>query len=94
MFAEIMSYAGIAAFAAGGVVSDDQLGMLHKNEMVLPSDISTHIMNSMSNSTQDNRQNQSVVANYYEAPGGRGGGQENFRDFARTVKDAVRNNRF
>jgi hypothetical protein len=40
-YSNILGFEGLNAFAGGGIVSDDSLAFVHKNEMVLPASLSS-----------------------------------------------------
>src|SRR6185437_2511372 len=40
-YANILGFEALNAFAAGGIVPDDSLAFVHKNEMVLPANLSS-----------------------------------------------------
>src|ERR1700674_3245734 len=45
---EGLAFAGLAAFAKGGIVPEDMVGQLHGGEMVLPPELSTGVQNMVS----------------------------------------------
>ena len=93
-YGQILGFEALNAFAAGGIVPDDSLAFVHKNEMVLPAALSSGLsqMIASESSGGDVHVNFSVAAT--DAKSFEGRLQEHADTLVRVIKRAWRHGKF
>lgn len=93
-YGQILGFEALNAFAAGGIVPDDSLAFVHKNEMVLPAALSSGLsrMIASDNSGGDVHVNFSVAAT--DAKSFEGRLQQHADTLVRVIKRAWRHGKF
>lgn len=71
-FTGVMAFRSLAAFEKGGNVTEDQVALLHKREMVLPADLAEGVRSAFApggNGQQGGRSGNSIQLSYYAPQG-------------------------
>lgn len=81
------TFAAVMAFEQGGVVPSTSMALLHKNEMVLPAELSSHIMATAGGGGGNSYGGHTFNYNDY---GGNGAGKANSREFMAMARREMR----
>lgn len=93
-YGQILGFEALNAFAAGGIVPDDSLAFVHKNEMVLPSALSSGLSQMIAADPAGGDLHVNFSVNATDAKSFEGRLQEHADTLVRVIKRAWRHGKF